>query len=380
MRAPVRIEDFSNAISAKDVTSPPREIGITKPRTPRTKIVYGETFDVSRSPTLEDAGFDAQPPARTYSITVDAGAARRRRPDARIPVGRDGRELAPAGVHQLRRRPRCVGNRRRNAPAVLCPELQIRDAVGRADPAARADADDPTAEREELHRDAGRAPGRRGRSASSADRIQSHGLDVSKALGTKTTGTRVGRRETGRHDSPGDDGTAATTRGRRSSRSPTSASPSRTARRTRSSSSPGSTPARPSPAPTSPSSGSTTACSGGAPPARTASRWRPTRPCESDDWWRFAFIVTAEKDGDAAYVGSDWNEGVQPWDFGSRFNLQEATPLLRGTVFTDRGVYRLGRGDSLQGRAQGEQRGGYSSASRRHTGAALRARQPGSRR
>ncbi|HSP14503.1 MAG TPA: MG2 domain-containing protein [Thermoanaerobaculia bacterium] len=54
------------------------------------------------------------------------------------------------------------------------------------------------------------------------------------------------------------------------------------------------------------------------------------------------FIVIAEKDGDVAYVGSDWNEGVQPWDFGLRFDINEAHPLLRGTIFSDRGVYKLG--------------------------------------
>ena len=52
--------------------------------------------------------------------------------------------------------------------------------------------------------------------------------------------------------------------------------------------------------------------------------------------------MTAEKDGDVAYVGSDWNEGVTPWEFGVQFSLDEAEPLLRGTVFSDRGVYRLG--------------------------------------
>ena len=91
------------------------------------------------------------------------------------------------------------------------------------------------------------------------------------------------------------------------------------------------------------SSGSTTRCSGAARPARTAWRSRRTTPLrEADDWWKFAFVVTAEKDGDVAYVGSDWNEGILPWDFGVPFNLNEAAPLLRGTVFTDRGVYRLG--------------------------------------
>ena len=67
-----------------------------------------------------------------------------------------------------------------------------------------------------------------------------------------------------------------------------------------------------------------------------------TRLRDPDNWWRFDFIVTAEKDGDVAYVGSDWNEGITPWEFGTGVNLKESDPLLRGSVFTDRGVYRLG--------------------------------------
>jgi hypothetical protein len=61
-----------------------------------------------------------------------------------------------------------------------------------------------------------------------------------------------------------------------------------------------------------------------------------------DDWWRLRFVVTAEKDGDVAYLGSDWHEGLEPWNFGLDFDFQEAGPLLRGSVFADRGVYRLG--------------------------------------
>ena len=67
-----------------------------------------------------------------------------------------------------------------------------------------------------------------------------------------------------------------------------------------------------------------------------------TRLRDPDNTWRLSFIVTAEKDGDVAYVGSDWNEGISPWEFGTNFNLRESVPLLRGSVFTDRGVYRLG--------------------------------------
>ncbi|MDQ3283922.1 MAG: MG2 domain-containing protein, partial [Acidobacteriota bacterium] len=54
------------------------------------------------------------------------------------------------------------------------------------------------------------------------------------------------------------------------------------------------------------------------------------------------FVVIAEKDGDVAYVGSDWNEGISPWEFNTDFNLSEAEPQLRGTIFADRGVYKLG--------------------------------------
>jgi uncharacterized protein YfaS (alpha-2-macroglobulin family) len=60
------------------------------------------------------------------------------------------------------------------------------------------------------------------------------------------------------------------------------------------------------------------------------------------EWQRPDFLVLAEKDGDIAYVADNWNEGIEPWDFGVRFNRNEAEPMLRGTVFSDRGVYRLG--------------------------------------
>ncbi len=58
--------------------------------------------------------------------------------------------------------------------------------------------------------------------------------------------------------------------------------------------------------------------------------------------WELSFIVTAEKDGDVAYAASDWNEGISSWEFGIRNDLYESPSVLRGSVFTDRGVYRLG--------------------------------------
>jgi len=60
------------------------------------------------------------------------------------------------------------------------------------------------------------------------------------------------------------------------------------------------------------------------------------------DQYKLQFVVVAEKDGDIAYLGSNWNEGIEPWEFGYYGDLREAEPILRGSVFTDRGVYRLG--------------------------------------
>jgi uncharacterized protein YfaS (alpha-2-macroglobulin family) len=67
-----------------------------------------------------------------------------------------------------------------------------------------------------------------------------------------------------------------------------------------------------------------------------------TRLRDPERSWEFRFLVTAEKDGDVAYVGSDWGDGVEPWAFGLRLDLGESSALLRGAVFADRGVYKLG--------------------------------------
>ncbi len=58
------------------------------------------------------------------------------------------------------------------------------------------------------------------------------------------------------------------------------------------------------------------------------------------------FWVTAEKDGDFAFVGSDWNRGVQPYDFDgiySDFRSPDATKYrLQSTMYTERPLYGVG--------------------------------------
>ena len=63
---------------------------------------------------------------------------------------------------------------------------------------------------------------------------------------------------------------------------------------------------------------------------RRRHRDAPAQPLRGREWSEFAFIVTAQKDGDVAYVGSDWNDGVMPWDFGLNIDLGEANRCCGG--------------------------------------------------
>jgi len=61
--------------------------------------------------------------------------------------------------------------------------------------------------------------------------------------------------------------------------------------------------------------------------------------------WDPEFWVSAEKDGDIAYVGSMWNTGIQPWDFGVSENFRgPSSPKqnLFAMLTTDRPLYRAG--------------------------------------
>jgi uncharacterized protein YfaS (alpha-2-macroglobulin family) len=60
------------------------------------------------------------------------------------------------------------------------------------------------------------------------------------------------------------------------------------------------------------------------------------------------FIVTAEKDGDLAYVGSDWGNTVQPYQWQLGYRVADGA-ILRGAVFTDRGAYRQGEDVHVKG-------------------------------
>lgn len=86
---------------------------------------------------------------------------------------------------------------------------------------------------------------------------------------------------------------------------------------------------------------------------------------EEYEWYSLSeldFLVIAEKDGDVAYIGSDWTEGITPWDFDLPFSLAEADPQLRGTIFVDRGVYKLGEEIHLKAIVRSDQPDGMKLA------------------
>ena len=84
-----------------------------------------------------------------------------------------------------------------------------------------------------------------------------------------------------------------------------------------------------------------------------------------------------KKTATSRIVGSDWNEGITPWEFGVSFNLNQAQPMLRGTVFTDRGVYRLGEEVRLKAILRHNTPQGIRLLPAGHRGAALGARRSG---
>lgn len=68
--------------------------------------------------------------------------------------------------------------------------------------------------------------------------------------------------------------------------------------------------------------------------------------------WQPEFWVTAEKDDDIAFVGSDWYDGVQPYNFGlySDFHSPQSPDFkVDSYVYTERPIYKAGDTVSFKG-------------------------------
>ena len=242
LRAAVAADAFAAALEAVDVTT--GDVPVAKAATPPGRSPF--EADASTYLTLEDAGFDAQPPDHRYAVTAPAAL-----------TAADGQtlgyrwlgiveQLAHARVQQFRRRPRRVGARRRTAAALLRAQPAERHRVGGRG-SIRAQLMPRLLELQDANFQRQPPGGRRAPAAGGQARPRA------------VAGTRPVRRPA-RRRAPASSGrpcaTATCRRGPAGSRPRTAgarrgragdeprASPSRTARRTRSCSSRGSTPAR----------------------------------------------------------------------------------------------------------------------------------------
>jgi uncharacterized protein YfaS (alpha-2-macroglobulin family) len=337
-RNDVRVADFSAAMSVADVTDASSQQPVERPATQRPRGEYA--LDEGRYLTIEDGGFAAQPPARAYAVTLGPalrasdgqilgytwiGAVQNWHQRAFTSFGDGHGVWETGGGASLPFYARnFIGVRQWAAPIApreLVPTLMWLQPEFKAAPPG-----------EGTERRLGGGP----------DRIQSHGLDLTPALGGRTTGLAWVAVQEG--DPIPESRPLVEARTRASVVQVTNLgitvkdSPQNTLI-------------------------FVTRLDSGAPVAGATVcvvqtdntvRWTgttgddgvamaPALPLRTaDGWLKFAFVVTAEKDGDVAYVGSDWTEGIVPWEFGLPFNLNEAAAMLRGSVFSDRGVYRLG--------------------------------------
>ena len=337
-RAAVRVADVAMALTATDITTATPQ-PVRKPARPRATR---EADDESAWLTIEDAGFAAQPPNRTYALTLPAtlkatdgqtlgypwiGIVDNWHATAFTSFGdghgvweKDGGAQLPFYARNVRD---ILQWAFRIEPAQLMATIQQLAPGFRAAP--------PVAGTPRTLR-------------FTADRVQSHGLPLGPALSPGGTGlvwvaARDGRildrtRRAAESDAPRASIVQVTNLGVTVKDSPHNTLVFVTRLDT------------------------------GAPVAGAAvsivtkdssTFWRGTTDADGvavasgtalrgDEWYdeRTTFLVMAEKDGDVAYTASDWHDGILPYEFDVPFNLRERVPLLRGSVFTDRGVYRLG--------------------------------------
>jgi uncharacterized protein YfaS (alpha-2-macroglobulin family) len=337
LSVPVAVSRFAAALSLRDLTNPPAERPV-----PRTTPVRATALDEVTAAGIEDGGYERQPPATTYGYRLDAAL-----------TATDGQTLGypwTAVVENWHERAfTSFGDghgvwEAAGGPLLPFYSRNFQSVTQWIAPVAPPDLVRRLVALEQNHfRDLPPGPGTARRLTVTPDATQSYGLDLRPSLPSNGTGlfwaglrpgTPIARSESAVSDADGRSTLVQVTNlGISVKDSPQSTLVF------------------------------VTRLDNGEPVPDaavtifdTSSRqlWRgtsnrdgvamaPALPLRKpDDWYSLSFLVTAEKGGDVAYLGSDWNEGIQPWDFGSAFQLWESTDILRGAVFTDRGVYRPG--------------------------------------
>jgi uncharacterized protein YfaS (alpha-2-macroglobulin family) len=345
LRTDVAVTRFGSAVTVTDLTGQtPREI----PKAVQPKDRGSFRRDDGSALTLEDAGYAAQPPATTYAVSIGAEL-----------TSVDGQTLGYPWVGIVENWHRVAftsfgdGHGVWEASGGSTLPFYARNLRNVKQWLAPVNPDDlmPTIRKLLPNFDkAPEAPAIERRLPVTADRIQSHGLEVSTALGPQGTGLLWAAVENG----------SSIERTRRSMQPLRASIVQVTNLGITVKDSPQNTlifvTRLDSAAPVAGAkvsvvtwdnslywagvTGPDGVAIGPGIPRRNSRHWMEED--EERPWYVMDFLVLAEKDGDVAYAGSNWNEGIEPWEFGIGYNRDEADPMLRGTVFSDRGVYRLG--------------------------------------
>jgi uncharacterized protein YfaS (alpha-2-macroglobulin family) len=330
---PVHAAQFAAALSARDVTTPAREVAVAK-----TAAAKPSPRDVSQSYGVEDAGFDRQPPDRTWALRLDPSLQAQDGQTLGYPATilvqnwndraftsfGDGHGVWESGGGQLpfySRNYQSVTQRvELVAPADLMPRLLAleRNSFRQTPPGA----------------------GTTRRLAVTPNQIQSFGLDLGRAAGAGGTGIFWAGLTPGEPIArakaiPRDTSTLVqvTNLGISVKDSPQSTLIF-VARLDTGEAVADANVSIVNTANTVLWRGTT---------GRDGVAMAPALPLRNaTNSWNLAFVVMAQKNDDVAYVASDWNEGIESWDFRVDYDLSEAGDMLRGSVFTDRGVYKPG--------------------------------------
>ena len=77
--------------------------------------------------------------------------------------------------------------------------------------------------------------------------------------------------------------------------------------------------------------------------------WHALGLSSESEWRAPTQFAVVEHNGDVAFTSSLYDDGVEPYRFGLRYDRNPNPPVQQGTVFSDRGLYRAGDTVHLKG-------------------------------
>ncbi|MCJ7679627.1 MAG: MG2 domain-containing protein, partial [Candidatus Aminicenantes bacterium] len=78
--------------------------------------------------------------------------------------------------------------------------------------------------------------------------------------------------------------------------------------------------------------------------------WKELKILPRDEWSKPVQWIFVEKEGDAAFLSSDWGTGgIDPYRFGINYEWDPKPEEYRGYIFSERGIYRAGEEVHIKG-------------------------------